>query len=69
VLKKLDPKVWSIVQAHDDPKAISGEEFEIVLRGGLAGKSSGVMMFTTNAMAKSEEKTAVMKEVYFEVMK
>jgi hypothetical protein len=35
-----------------------------VLKGGLSGKSSGVMMFTTRAMADEEEKIAVMKRVY-----
>lgn len=63
------PKVWPIVQAYDDPEIISGHEFEIVLRGGLAGQSSGVMMFTTHSMAKSEEKTEVMKKVYCKLMK
>jgi hypothetical protein len=60
------PKVWTIVQAYDDPQIISSEEFETVLRGGLAGKSSGVMMFTTYAVAEDEGKTAVMKKVYSE---
>ena len=62
------PKVWPIVQAYDDPQIISAEEFEVVLRGGLASASTGVMMFTTRAMAQSEEKTQVMKKVYFELM-
>jgi hypothetical protein len=58
------PKVWTIVQAHDDPEIISNEEFETVLMGGLAGTSSGVMMFTTHAVAESEGKIRIMKEVY-----
>lgn len=59
------PKVWPIVQAHnDDSGIISNEEFETVLKGGLAGKSSGVMMFTTYAVAEDEGKTEVMKNVY-----
>ena len=61
------PKVWPIVQAYDDPEVISGEEFEVVLRGGLASASTGVMMFTTRAMAQSVEKTNVMKRVYSEL--
>src|SRR5690606_26971444 len=36
------PKVWPIVQAHNDPDVITPEQFETVLRGGLSGKSSGV---------------------------
>jgi hypothetical protein len=58
------PKVWPIVQAYDDPEEISPPAFEQVLRGGLAGKSTGVMMFTTRAMAESEAKIEVMKKVY-----
>lgn len=58
------PKVWPIVQAHNSPGTISPEEFENVLRGGLAGSSSGVMMFTTSSVAEDEGKTAVMKKIY-----
>jgi len=58
------PSVWPIVQAHNDPGVISGEEFETVLRNGLSGCSSGVMMFTTYAVAEDEGKTEVMKNVY-----
>jgi len=35
-----------------------------VLQGGLAGGSTGVMMFTTYAVAEDEGKTEVMKKVY-----
>ena len=58
------PKVWPIVQAYNDPGIISNEEFQTVLEGGLAGKSSGVMMFTTYAVAEDEGKTEVMKNMY-----
>mgnify|MGYP001823795319 CR=1 FL=1 len=58
------PSVWPIVQAHNDPGIISGEEFEAVLRNGLSGCSSGVMMFTTYAVAEDDNKIAVMKNVY-----
>ena len=61
------PKVWTIVQAHDDPGIISGEDFETVLRGGLAGAASGVMMFTTHSVAEDEDKIEVMKNVYTRV--
>jgi hypothetical protein len=63
------PKVWPIVQAYNDSNIIGNEEFEIVLRGGLEGKSSGVMMFTTNAVAENEGKTEIMKKVYTELIK
>lgn len=58
------PKVWPIVQAYNNPYTVSASEFETVLKGGLAGKSSGVMMFTTQAIADDDEKTAVLKKVY-----
>jgi hypothetical protein len=58
------PKIWPIVQAYNDPKVISSDEFESVLRGGLSGMASGVMMFTTYAVAEDEGKTEVMKRVY-----
>lgn len=58
------PKVWPIVQAYNNPGIVSPSEFETVLNGGLAEKSSGVMMFTTNAIAEDEEKTGVVKKIY-----
>ena len=64
IKKNSYPKVWPIVQAYDDPSIISSEEFETVLRSGLSGRSSGVMMFTSYAVAENEDKTAVMKKVY-----
>ena len=62
------PKVWPIVQASDKPGIVTPEEFETVLRGGLTTKASGVMMFTTWAVAENEGKTEVMKKVYSELM-
>ena len=58
------PRIWSIVQAYDDPQVISEKEFETVLRGGLSGKASGVMMFTSFAVAENKAKTEVMRKVY-----
>lgn len=58
------PKVWPIVQATNDPEIISNEEFEMVLKGGLTGESSGVMMFTSYAVAEDDGKIKVMKNVY-----
>jgi hypothetical protein len=52
------------VQAHNDPGLISPEEFKTVLKGGLAGKSTGVMMFTTHAIAEDKDKIKAMKEIY-----
>ncbi|HEA23070.1 hypothetical protein LCGC14_1233420 [marine sediment metagenome] len=58
------PQVWPIVQAHNDPGNVSAKDFEIVLQGGLSGKSSGVMMFTTSSVADDAEKIKVMKHFY-----
>ena len=62
--KEPNPKIWPIVQAHDGPEIISSVDFETVLRHGLSGKSSGVMMFTSNTIAENHDKRAVMKKVY-----
>ena len=54
------PQIWPIVQAHNVPDI----EFEEVLRGGLQGVSTGVMMFTSGAVANDPEKLKIMKAVY-----
>ncbi|WP_149303856.1 glycoside hydrolase family 10 protein [Pareuzebyella sediminis] len=61
---KETPKIWPIVQAYNDPETISPEEFLTVLRGGLSGKSSGIMMFTTAAVAEDPRKIRAMKDFY-----
>lgn len=58
------PKVWPIVQAYDDPNPVSATEFEQVLRYGVAGNATGVMMFTSNSVSQNEQKTATMRKVY-----
>ena len=58
------PKVWPIVQAYDDPYKITPSEFETVLNGGMEAGSSGIMMFTSYAVAAQEEKIRVMQKVY-----
>lgn len=60
------PKVWPIVQAYNDPGAISAEEFERVLRYGTVAGASGVMMFTSGAVAEDGQKIESMKRVYLE---
>ncbi|MEZ5038784.1 MAG: hypothetical protein R2828_02800 [Saprospiraceae bacterium] len=60
------PKVWPIVQAHDDPGIVSEEAFETILRGGLSDCSTGVMMFTTHSVAEKDGKVEVMRRVYGE---
>ena len=58
------PKVWPIVQSHNDPSKISAEEFEKVLRYGTVAGASGVMMFTSGSVAEDEQKIETMKKVY-----
>jgi len=58
------PKVWPIVQAYDDPRAITQEEFRKVLNYGSAVPVTGIMMFTANAVAENPAKTETMKQVY-----
>lgn len=60
------PQVWPIVQAHDEPR-ITPEEFEQVLRYGLGGRSTGVMMFTLRSVADDDGKMEAMKRVYTEL--
>jgi hypothetical protein len=60
------PKVWPIVQAYNDPNRISAEEFETVLRHGAGNGASGVMMFTSGAVAEDPAKVKVMKKVFTE---
>jgi len=59
-------KIWPIVQVWNDPQGhkVSAAEFEAVLEAGLAGGSTGVMMFTIGAVAEDPAKMAVMKNVY-----
>lgn len=63
------PKVWPIVQAYDDPTPVSSVEFETVLRGAVEAGASGVMMFTSYAVAESKGKTETMKRIYLKRVK
>ncbi len=59
-----NPKVWPIVQAYNNPYEISASEFETVLNGALVNGVTGVMMFTTSAVAEDDKKLSVLKKVY-----
>jgi hypothetical protein len=58
------PKIWPIVQSHNDPNIISASEFENVLEYGSGAQATGVMMFTSNSVAEDEQKIETMKKVY-----
>ena len=60
----LYPKVWPIVQAHNDPGIISAEEFAKVLSYGSGSEATGVMMFTSNSVAEDARKIEAMRKVY-----
>ena len=57
------PRLWPIVQAHDEPR-IEPDELARVLEYGLGAKSTGVMMFTIGSVAADDGKMAAMKRVY-----
>ena len=57
------PRLWPIVQAYDEPR-IEPDEFGRVLRYGLSGRSTGVMMFTLGSVAEDDGKMAVMRRIY-----
>jgi hypothetical protein len=57
-------RIWPIVQAHSSPVAISAAEFEEVMRGGFAGRATGLQMFTIGAVAEDPAKLAVLKRLY-----
>ena len=60
------PEIWPIVQAYNDPSEVTAAEFELVLRNGLSGKATGVMMFTTDAVADDPDKINVLRKVYLD---
>ena len=57
------PRLWPIVQAHDEPR-IPPAEFGRVLEYALSGRSTGVMMFTLGSVAADDGKMAEMRRVY-----
>lgn len=59
-------KIWPIVQAHSDPTEIPADEFEKVLRGGISGAATGIMMFTAQAVAADQSKMQTMRRLYRE---
>ena len=57
-------KIWPIVQAYNDPGIVSPEAFEQVMRYAISGSSTGVMMFTSSAIAEDDRKIEVIKKLY-----
>jgi hypothetical protein len=59
------PRMWPIVQAYDDPP-VTADQLVQALRNGLAGRSSGVMMFTSASVAEDKKKLAAVKAFYLD---
>jgi hypothetical protein len=65
LVSKVGPsKVWPIVQATGEPDPISAAEFEAVMRNAVAPGSTGIMMFTSRAIAEDPAKTEVLRRLY-----
>jgi hypothetical protein len=58
------PRIWPIVQAHDEPREVPPAEFARVLELGRTGGATGVMMFTIGSVAKSPEKLRILQDLY-----
>ena len=58
------PRLWPIVQAHNDPGVISPAEFARVMEWGASAASTGVMMFTIRSVADDPQKMEVIKRIY-----
>lgn len=61
-----DPLVWPIVQAHDNPEEVTPGEFRQVMLEGSKPPTSGIMMFSDQALLDNPDKIEVMKKLYFE---
>ncbi|MBI5086962.1 MAG: hypothetical protein HZB13_20485 [Acidobacteria bacterium] len=59
-------RIWPIVQAQSEPREITADEFERVLRLGGGGGATGVMMFTAQSVAADGAKMDAMRRVYGE---
>lgn len=57
-------RIWPIVQAADGPRPVSAAEFDEVLQLGASGAATGVMMFTSQAVASDAGKLAAMRRLY-----
>ncbi len=65
--EKGKPLVWPIVQAHNNPGVVAPEEFRTVMVEGSRSPSTGIMMFSDQALLQDTEKIEVMKRFYFDI--
>jgi hypothetical protein len=57
-------RLWPIVQALDKPREVTPLEFNNVLRYGVSGAATGIMMFTVQAVASNKAKLEAMGRLY-----
>lgn len=58
------PKIWPIVQAHNNPGEVSPTEFREAMLQGSSFPSSGIMMFSDRALLQDPRKIEIMRELY-----
>jgi len=58
------PKIWPIVQAHNNPGEVSPEEFREAMLQGSSFPASGIMMFSDGALLQDPRKIEIMRELY-----
>jgi len=58
------PKIWPIVQAHNNPGEISPAEFREAMLQGSSFPSSGIMMFSDGALLQDPGKIEIMRKLY-----
>jgi len=67
IKQKTDKEVWPIIQATDEPRKMSAEEYQKALRAGLGGGSTGIMIFTTSTALKDTEKWEIQKQLFIQI--
>jgi len=64
ILTQNKPKIWPIVQAHNNPGEVSPTEFREAMLQGSSFPSSGIMMFSDGALLQDPRKIEIMRELY-----
>lgn len=64
ILTQNKPKIWPIVQAHNNPGEVSPTEFREAMLQGSSFPSSGIMMFSDRALLQDPRKIEIMRELY-----
>ncbi|WP_194778127.1 glycoside hydrolase family 10 protein [Pararhodonellum marinum] len=58
------PRIWPIVQAHDQPGMVTAEAFRQVLMRGSQKPATGIMMFSEEALITTPHKLEIMQSWY-----